>query len=111
MIDLSQERDTLQAMIRLYCRQNHTPNPLCKECSQIWSYAEERLEKCPFGFEKPTCQNCTVHCYKPEMRQRIKEIMRYSGPRMIWHHPVMAIQHLIHNKKNKCSMFWNHFQD
>ena len=111
MIDLSQERDTLQAMIRLYCRQNHTPDPLCKECSQIWSYAEERLEKCPFGFEKPTCQNCTVHCYKPEMRQRIKEIMRYSGPRMIWHHPVMAIQHLIHNKKNKCSMFWNHFQD
>jgi len=101
MIDISQERDTLQAMIHLYCRQNHTPDPLCKECSQIWSYAEERLEKCPFGFEKPTCQNCTVHCYKPEMRQRIKEIMRYSGPRMIWHHPVMAIQHLIHIKKNK----------
>lgn len=98
MIDLSQERDTLQAMIRLYCRQNHTPDPLCKECSQIWSYAEERLEKCPFGFEKPTCQNCTVHCYKPEMRQRIKEIMRYAGPRMIWHHPVMAIRHLIHQE-------------
>ncbi len=96
MIDFSQERDTLQAMIRLYCRQNHSPDPLCKECSLIWSYAEERLDKCPFGVEKPTCQNCTVHCYNPLMRQRIKEIMRYAGPRMIWHHPVMAIRHLIH---------------
>jgi len=99
MIDLSQERETLQAMIRLYCRQNHNSDSLCVECSQLWSYAEERLDKCPFGVEKPTCQNCTVHCYKPEMRQRIKEIMRYAGPRMIWQHPVMAVRHLIHNHR------------
>ena len=98
MIDLSQERNTVKAMIRLYCRQNHTINPLCEECSQLWFYVDERLNKCPFGIEKPTCQNCTVHCYKPEMRQRIREIMRYAGPRMIWHHPVMAIRHLIHNR-------------
>ncbi len=99
MNNISQERDTLQAMIRLYCRQKHTPDPLCEECSQLWSYAEERLVKCPFGVEKPTCQNCTVHCYKPEMRQRVKEVMRYAGPRMIWHHPIMAIRHLIHNRR------------
>lgn len=100
MINLIQERETLQAMIRLYCRQKHTHDPLCEDCSQIWSYAEERLDKCPFGVEKPTCQNCTVHCYKPDMRQQIKEIMRYAGPRMIWHHPVMAIRHLFHNKRS-----------
>lgn len=98
MIGLAQERETLQAMIQLYCRKNHTPDPLCDDCSKTWLYAEERLDKCPFGYEKPTCQNCTVHCYKPEMRQRIKEIMRYAGPRMIWHHPVMAIRHLIHTR-------------
>jgi len=99
MIDLNQERETVQAMIQLYCRQLHTPDPLCEECSRLWDYAEERLDKCPFGEEKPTCQNCPVHCYKPEMRQRIKEVMRYAGPRMIWHHPVMAIRHLIQNRK------------
>ena len=99
MIDLSQERATVQAMILLYCRQNHTPDPLCAECSQLWSYAEERLDKCPFGDEKPTCENCPVHCYKPEMRQRIKDVMRYAGPRMIFHHPIMAIRHLLHNSK------------
>jgi predicted amidophosphoribosyltransferase len=100
MINLEQERATLLAMIKVYCRQKHGGDPLCEECSQLWDYAAERLAKCPFGVEKPTCQNCTVHCYKPEMRQRVREVMRYAGPRMIWHHPVMAIRHLIHNRKN-----------
>lgn len=87
-------------MISLYCRGQHNSHQLCEDCSELWDYAEERLEKCPFGVEKPTCQNCTVHCYKPEMRERVKEAMRYAGPRMIWHHPVMAIRHLIKNKKS-----------
>ena len=99
MITLSQERETVRAMIRIYCRYNHHQKPLCEECTQLWDYADERLAKCPFGVEKPTCQNCQVHCYKPEMRQRIKDVMRFAGPRMIWHHPVMAIRHLIHNNK------------
>jgi len=98
MIDISQERATLLAMIRIYCRQLHKSTELCEDCTHLWEYAEERLAKCPFGVEKPTCQNCTVHCYKPEMRQRIRAIMRYAGPRMAWHHPVMAIRHLIHNR-------------
>jgi hypothetical protein len=85
-------------MIRIYCHGQHGGNTLCEECKQLWDYAEERLAKCPFGVEKPTCQNCTVHCYKADMRERIREVMRYAGPRMIWHHPVMAIRHLIHNK-------------
>lgn len=28
------------------------------------------------------------------MRQRMQEVMRYAGPRMLWHHPVAAIRHL-----------------
>jgi len=99
MITLSQERETVRAMIRIYCRGIHQSDSLCEECSQLWDYADERLNKCPFGIDKPTCQNCTVHCYKPEMRQRIKEVMRYAGPRMIWHHPVLAIRHLIRERK------------
>ena len=100
MLGHIQERDTLRAMIGLFCRQNHSPDPLCEECSQLWSYAQERLDKCPYGVNKPTCQNCPIHCYKPEMRQRVREVMRYAGPRMIWHHPLMAIRHLIHNRKS-----------
>jgi hypothetical protein len=29
------------------------------------------------------------------MRERIREVMRYSGPRMLLSHPLMAIRHLI----------------
>jgi len=99
MINLTQERATVRAMIQIYCKGTHQSKELCDECSNLWEYAELRLDKCPFGVEKPTCENCTVHCYKPEMRQQIREVMRYAGPRMIWHHPVMAIRHLIHNRK------------
>ena len=99
MINISQERATVRAMIRIYCRYNHQADPLCKNCTELWDYADERLTKCPFGLEKPTCQNCPIHCYKPEMRQQVKEVMRYAGPRMIWHHPIMAIRHLINDRR------------
>lgn len=42
-----------------------------------------------------------VHCYKPEMREKIREVMRFSGPRMIFHHPYLAIKHVIESKKEK----------
>lgn len=100
MVNIDHERATLLAMIRIYCRGEHGGKPLCEECTQLWEYAEERLANCPFGIQKPTCQNCTVHCYQPEMRQRIREVMRFAGPRMIWRHPVMAVRHLIRNRRS-----------
>ncbi|MBR2256811.1 MAG: nitrous oxide-stimulated promoter family protein [Blautia sp.] len=39
------------------------------------------------------CSKCKSHCCKPEMRERIKKIIRYSGPRMIFYSPVMAVKH------------------
>ena len=58
------------------------------------SYSEERLDRCQFGNGKPTCRKCPVHCYKPDMREMIREVMRFSGPRMIFRHPIAAIRHL-----------------
>ena len=95
MINIEQERATLLAMIHIFCKQQHGETQLCKECTELWHYAEERLAKCPFGIEKPTCQNCTVHCYKPEMRAKIRAVMRYAGPRMLLRHPMLAVFHLI----------------
>ncbi|MBQ8765671.1 MAG: nitrous oxide-stimulated promoter family protein [Clostridia bacterium] len=89
-------------MIKLYCRKNHgTKNELCKDCQQLKDYAEMRSDKCPFMETKTFCSNCKVHCYKAEMREKIRQVMRFSGPRMIFHHPVMAINHLIQSKKEK----------
>lgn len=53
-----------------------------------------RLDRCPFGEEKPTCAACPIHCYKADRRQRIRKVMRYAGPRMLWHHPWSALLHL-----------------
>jgi hypothetical protein len=34
-----------------------------------------------------------MHCYKPAMREKIKDVMRYSGPRMSYRHPLLALFH------------------
>ncbi|MBR5813546.1 MAG: nitrous oxide-stimulated promoter family protein, partial [Bacteroidaceae bacterium] len=57
-----------------------------------------RLEHCKFGNGKSTCQKCPVHCYKPQMRERMRAVMRWSGPRMLLYYPIDAIKHLIRNK-------------
>ena len=92
---LGRERRTLQAMIRIYCNGTHgTGEALCEDCCGLQDYALARLERCPFGPGKPKCSACPVHCYKPAMRERIKDVMRYAGPRMLARHPAMAVQHL-----------------
>ena len=137
MSKIETEKQTIEAMIRLYCkgkRHGETENyekdmncpsnlnnpiipsipsnpttpipanrssahpltvpPLCPQCQELLTYAHKRLERCKFGNEKPSCTRCPVHCYKPSMRQQIRQVMRYSGPRMLLHNPVLAIRHL-----------------
>lgn len=90
------EKAIVLEMIKLYCRKNHKcENELCSECKKLSEYAILRIEKCPFMETKTFCSNCKVHCYNKEMREKIKVVMRFSGPRMIFYHPVMAISHLI----------------
>ena len=67
---------------------------LCPQCQSLLAYAHQRLDRCKFGNAKPSCTRCPVHCYKPAMRQQIRQVMRYSGPRMLLHHPILAIKHL-----------------
>ena len=121
---LAREWDTVAAMIRIYCRDQHGKPPfflsmhrdhepgvkmetgkmpvlrrrvhgraLCPECQDLASYVSLRLDHCRFGETKPTCAKCPVHCYQRERRERIKEVMRYAGPRMIWEHPWLSLRH------------------
>ena len=96
---LKRERDTIEIMIEYYCKENHGEN-LCDACKILKDYAFERLLNCPFEENKPVCSNCTVHCYKPDMRKKVKDVMRYSGPRMLFRHPYLAVMHLINEKFN-----------
>lgn len=95
------EKETVSLMICLYCKKHHGGKPLCPECSQLDTYARLRSDKCPFMETKTFCSNCRVHCYKADMRERIRAVMRYSGPRMLLYHPVLAIRHVIETKKEK----------
>ena len=93
---LERERQTVRAMIRLYCKDHHhTSEGLCPECQGLEDYAMTRLSHCKFGDQKPTCGRCPVHCYKPDKRQQIIEVMRYSGPKMMFSHPALAFSHII----------------
>jgi len=93
---IGRERKTLEAMIRIFCRDRHgTTDGFCKDCERLLAYALKRLDKCPFGAEKPACADCPIHCYRPDMRERIRAVMRHAGPRMIWRHPVLAAFHLM----------------
>ncbi len=98
---LERERLTVGKMIDLYCRLNHKKNEICNDCRELKEFSSIRLKRCPFGDDKPICSECTVHCYSKEMRERIKIIMRFSGPKMILYHPLMAIMHIIDNRKKK----------
>lgn len=97
------EKRMVSQMIALYCRkQHHTGrNGLCDECKALSDYAVMRSDKCPFMETKTFCSNCKVHCYKPEMREKIRKVMRFSGPRMIFSHPIAAMRHVIETKKEK----------
>ncbi len=93
---LRRERYTIRVMIEIYCRDNHgAADGLCSECQELHAYAMQRIDKCPFQSEKPTCAKCPIHCYKPEMRARVREVMRYAGPRMMLQHPVLAVLHSV----------------
>ena len=73
----------------------HNTRPLCPECSALLDYALRRLDSCRFGNGKPSCRKCPVHCYRADMRERIRTVMRWAGPRMIFHHPLAATRHLL----------------
>ena len=98
---LNRERRTVQVMLEMYCRCHHGPGPLCRECSELADYAARRLDRCPYGEAKPACSRCPIHCYRPDPRERMREVMRFAGPRMLWRHPYLAIRHLIDEKKRK----------
>lgn len=96
----NEEKKTVKIMIKLYCKKKHCANnDLCEECEELLIYAYKRLESCKYGINKSVCGKCKIHCYKPDMRKKIIEVMRFSGTRMIYIHPVLAFKHLVKRYK------------
>ncbi|HHT22902.1 MAG TPA: nitrous oxide-stimulated promoter family protein [Bacteroidales bacterium] len=100
MSSIDYEKVTIEKMVQLYCRNKHKDKSekLCPDCQEVLIYAQDRLDKCPFGDDKGACSECSIHCYKKEMKEKVKVIMRFSGPRMLLYHP---FDFLIHYTKDK----------
>jgi len=95
----SLEIKTIKKMLTMYCREMHgTEKDLCPECLKLLKYAQKRIDKCVYGEKKPVCSKCPVHCYKPEIREEVKKVMRFSGPRMILHSPILSMRYMYRKK-------------
>lgn len=98
---LGREHKTMRHMVGLYCRAHHASDGSrpCPRCTEFLAYAARRLDKCPYGEDKPTCANCPVHCYKQAPRDFARDVMRYAGPRMMTRHPYLALMHLLDGRR------------
>lgn len=95
------EKVLMGRMIALYCRKKHGQKALCAECAALESYARRRSDLCPRMAHKAFCLNCPSPCYRPDMREKIREVMRFSGPRMLIHRPWDALRHTAHSIRGK----------
>lgn len=90
---IERERRTIRLMIGIYCKGQHAGGSLCAECQTLTDYAMNRIDKCRFKADKPTCAKCPIHCYQSKMREKIRKVMRYAGPRMMIYHPILTLWH------------------
>lgn len=94
-------------MIQLYCRKNHknsqknSSENLCEECNEILEYAYKKIDHCRQKENKTFCSVCKTHCYAPNMQEKIRQVMKFSGPRMLIYNPKLAISHIFYTLKHK----------
>lgn len=101
----ARDMQTVSQMVALYCAGNHSGRtrdersyagePLCSECAVLDAYAVKRTRECRRMEVKTSCDRCPLHCYSAAELERIREVMRYAGPRMLFHHPLAGIRHLL----------------
>lgn len=96
---IEREKRVVELMIGIYCRGLHKPaarqssSGLCPDCAELLAYAHARLDACRYGERKPSCRRCPTHCYRADMRKRIRLVMRYAGPRMLLRAPWAFLGH------------------
>ncbi|MCM0080952.1 nitrous oxide-stimulated promoter family protein [Geomonas sp. Red32] len=74
----------LETFIGFYCRGKHgsRKGELCTSCHDLLAYARTKRAKCPLD-PKPDCKHCPIHCYGKSQRAAIREVMAYSGRRLL----------------------------
>ncbi|MFC1994182.1 nitrous oxide-stimulated promoter family protein [Chloroflexota bacterium] len=103
----------MRNFISIYCRENHRSSNrsilrlkdnrvrqalgnkglvLCQDCGRLFLHSITKLLMCPYN-PKPMCKKCETHCYAPGYREKIRDIMKFSGWYMIKHGRLDLILH------------------
>jgi hypothetical protein len=110
----SKEKDDIRILMKfvgIYCRENHNGDrtpfsfrlfdvkeiekkeiSLCPDCTKLLTYGLTMRLKCPHD-PKPMCKKCETQCYKGEYKEKIREIMKFSGMYMVKHGRVDMLYH------------------
>ncbi len=99
---IGKDVEVLAEFIHIYCADRHpdaaTSRPesagavgrylapvefsYCADCLKLLLHAASKRVLCPYD-PKPACKKCGTHCYGSGYREKIREVMRYSGMQLI----------------------------
>jgi hypothetical protein len=109
----AKELKVLAGFVGIFCRENHAgltrsdfpirdpglngvlgrrPPVLCDECRKLLDHGIAKLLLCTYD-PKPVCKKCPTRCYAPGYRQRIRQVMRFSGLYLVKHGRLDLILH------------------
>jgi hypothetical protein len=100
--EIAKDLGVLGKFVAVYCRHHHRDaerksfamkgmdlsktslgkRKVCADCARLLSHAVTKRAICHLE-PKPACRLCTEHCYAPDYRQRIREVMKFSGRHLI----------------------------
>ncbi len=91
---------TLHRMHMIYCKHNNHKvrldnNGLCQSCQNLLNYSLLKTSKCKHKEKGRLCSSCKNHCFSHEKRSQIRQLMRFSGPRLFLSNPILSIRYLI----------------
>ena len=101
----SKDIRVLANFISIYCRENHQAEAkdifsskdnglreslgdkellLCRDCQKLLNHGIAKLLLCPYD-PKPMCKKCETHCYAPGYREKVRQVMKFSGMYLVKH--------------------------
>lgn len=101
MSKIAKEKSVISLMIKLYCRKKHGCKELCQDCCDLETYAHTRLNHCRYGDKKGFCTACPMQCYAKVQKEKVRQVMRFAGPRMLLYHPILLLKHSFVKPANK----------
>ncbi|MDO8491754.1 MAG: nitrous oxide-stimulated promoter family protein [Dehalococcoidia bacterium] len=105
----------LAEFVDIYCRENHRDAAreafavgdervqrslgdmeltLCQDCGKLLSHGMAKLMLCPYD-PKPSCRKCETHCYAPGYREKVRQVMKFSGMYLVKHGRVDLLAHYL----------------